>query len=1120
MALFQNSVLNKYLKAQDDRVIAKAYKIFSAYFLNPVIQENIRKSKEEQFQATFLHELFVNILGYTLNPNPNYDLTTEFKNEKNNRKADGAILKSGSATGVIELKGTNTKDLESIRRQAFDYKANQKGCIYVITSNFEKLRFYINDATEFEEFNLFELTQERFALLFLCLQRENLMSDLPLKIKEASIAEEEAITKNFYKDYSIFKRELFRDLVKRNVKRIRTSRQEQLDAATTAELTEEERAERNRLDKNVKLTLFKKSQKLIDRFLFIFFAEDRGLLPPNSTLKILDEFEKLKEMDAHVPLYDRFKLYFNYLDQGRKGTDRHAEIYAYNGGLFKPDAILDQLVIDDALLLTHTRKLANYDFESQVDVNILGHIFENSLNEIESVNAEIEGDTFDKQTSKRKKDGVFYTPKYITKYIVENTVGKLCEDKKAELGFEEAEYFKSRKGRNKDTLLKLVDILDTYREWLLQITICDPACGSGAFLNQALDFLIKEHGYIDELKAKVLGGGLVFADIENTILENNIYGVDLNEESVEIAKLSLWLRTAQPRRKLNDLSSNIKCGNSLIDNKAVAGDKAFKWEQEFPKIFEKGGFDVVIGNPPYVRVQSLKEHYFNQTLFLENNFVSATGKYDLYVLFIEQAYRLINLSGEVSFILPHKFLVADFGAGIRAFLAEKNAVSIIIHFGSELVFQDASTYTCIINLNKFSQSINYSHILPDKILEPFSVEKIEYDNLSSKPWLLKNKIGVGIIDKVVKEVSLKSICEGIYQGLITTGDDIFMLEGEIKGDSFFGFSKALNCVVELEKNILKEVLKGQDIKRYLPLKSNKYVIYPHFKDEEGKTKPIEEEVLQNEFPLTYGYLLNFKDPLIKKKIRYKTNSDYWYSLHRSREISVFERDYIITPQLQNKPSFTIKKTDVYADAGGYLLIPLNYSVKNLLPILNSKLMWYFIKNTSSEYSGGYYYFKTKYLEPFGIPVDRLNNYDFKKITNLVIQKTEINQHHLNKFLIFFASQYKLEKLSRKLENWHELEFDEFIKELNKSIKANNKLREKAAKEAAVSSSEAVVTPSVVEVPPLTKKDEFEWMSLFEENKKKAQDLQTQIAHTEIEIDQMVYELYGLTEKEIQIVENS
>ena len=152
MALFQASVLNKYLKALEDKKISKAYKVFLAYFLNPVIQENIRKSKEEQFQAAFLHELFVNILGYTLNPNPDYDLATEFKNEKNNRKADGAILKNTIATGVIELKGTNTKDLESIHRLAFGYKANQKGCVYVVTSNFEKLRFYIKDATNFEKF--------------------------------------------------------------------------------------------------------------------------------------------------------------------------------------------------------------------------------------------------------------------------------------------------------------------------------------------------------------------------------------------------------------------------------------------------------------------------------------------------------------------------------------------------------------------------------------------------------------------------------------------------------------------------------------------------------------------------------------------------------------------------------------------------------------------------------------------------------------------------------------------------------------------------------------------------------------------------------------------------------
>jgi len=418
MSLYQVSVLKKHLKLQEKETLQKAYKKYSKYFHNVTIQENIKNSKEEEYQGIFLTELFVNIFGYELSPKPNFNLVAEYKNQTNSRKADGAILKDGIALGVIELKGTKTKDLESIRRQAFDYKANQKGCVYVITSNFEKLRFYINDATEFVEFNQFTLTENEFDLMYLCLHKDNIFANKPLKIKEESVTVEEKITKSFYADYSIFKRELYRDLVKRNAKQLKNK-----DVTSSAvERSQDELIEQQRLEKNVKQALFKKSQKLIDRFLFIFFAEDRGLLPPNSTIKILDNWNKLKDLDAFVPLYDRFKLYFNYLDKGRKGTDKKAEIYAYNGGLFKPDAILDAVEIDDDLLEKYTRKLANYDFESQVDVNILGHIFENSLNEIESVNAEIEGGDFDKQKSKRKKDGVFYTPKYITKYIVENTL--------------------------------------------------------------------------------------------------------------------------------------------------------------------------------------------------------------------------------------------------------------------------------------------------------------------------------------------------------------------------------------------------------------------------------------------------------------------------------------------------------------------------------------------------------------------------------------------------------------------------------------------------------------------------------------------------------------------------
>lgn len=285
MALFQKSVLKAHLALLQEAVVEQAYKKYCNYFGNTAIQENIKKAKEEQYQATFLNELFVNILGYTLFPNPNSNLTTEFKNEKNARKADAAIIKGGTAIGVIELKGTNTKDLESIRKQAFDYKANHKGCDYVITSNFEKLRFYINDATEFEEFDLFTLSRKRFDLLYLCLHIDKVLNNVPLNIKKASIAKEEEITKTFYKDYSIFKRELYRDLIRKNSKTVN-------EKLGQVERTDDDE-DRARLEKNVRLTLFKKSQKLIDRFLFIFFAEDRMLLPSNSTWQILNKWNNI-----------------------------------------------------------------------------------------------------------------------------------------------------------------------------------------------------------------------------------------------------------------------------------------------------------------------------------------------------------------------------------------------------------------------------------------------------------------------------------------------------------------------------------------------------------------------------------------------------------------------------------------------------------------------------------------------------------------------------------------------------------------------------------------------------------------------------------------------------------
>jgi REP element-mobilizing transposase RayT/type I restriction-modification system DNA methylase subunit len=554
MSFFQTTVTKKYANTLDKDVLKKAYTNFKAHFHNSGIQENIRNSKEEQYQEGFFRDLFVNILGYKLNPEPNFNLITENNNVTGSKKSDGAIIINGAVCAVIELKGTDTTDLSKIEVQAFGYKNNQVNCSYVITSNFEKLWFYIDNAIDHLAFNLFTLSEAEFELLYLCLSFESIKGNIPQKIKSESLSQEDIITKKLYKDYSLFKRELHQNLVELNP---------EYDA----------------------LTLFKKSQKLLDRFLFLFFAEDRNLLPPNSVRLVLNDWRDLQERDEYTPLYSRFKKYFGYLNTGFKG--KRYDVFAYNGGLFRPDDLLDAITIDDDLLFKHTQKLSEYDFASEVDVNILGHIFENSLNELDELTNEAMGlNPLSKTQTKRKKDGVFYTPKYITKYIVENTVGKLCMDKKAELLLNEADYFYNKK-RTKEVKAELNDKLKTYQNWLLQLTICDPACGSGAFLNQALDFLINEHKYLDELQAKLFGDSMILNDVSKSILENNLFGVDLNEESVEIAKLSLWLHTAQPNRKLNDLNNNIKCGNSLIDDPEIAGDKAFNWQKEFPKVFQK-----------------------------------------------------------------------------------------------------------------------------------------------------------------------------------------------------------------------------------------------------------------------------------------------------------------------------------------------------------------------------------------------------------------------------------------------------------------------------------------------------------------------------------------------------
>lgn len=916
MPIFQKSVIKKHLKNLDQEKVEKAFQTFRLNY-NPAKIEQIKTLKEEEYQDGFLREIFVDVLGYTLRPNENFDLQREFKNQTDGKKADGAILKDDNAIAVIELKSTKTKDLTKITQQAFNYKNNQPECKYVITSNFQKIRFYIDYSTEFEEFDLFFLDRERFELLYLILHKESIFSSLPIKLKKETQFHEKEISEELYKDYSHFKNKLFNNLIA------------------------------NHPDDD-KLLLFKKSQKLLDRFLFILFAEDSGLLPPNSISRIIKRFDILKEEDAYKPIYEIFKQYFGYMNIGRKGKKESDNIPAYNGGLFYEDLLLNNLNIDDEILIDDLKKLSTYDFNTEVDVNILGHIFEHSLNEIEEITAEIEGTVSDQKRTKRKKDGVFYTPKYITTYIVANTIGKLCIDKRKELVIEEIEYddsFLKKDGTLTVKGKKLFKTLNEYKNWLTNLKVIDPACGSGAFLNQALNFLIDEHEKIDDIIADLTNSPLRLFDTDKNILENNLFGVDINEESVEIAQLSLWLRTAKKDRKLSKLNNNIKCGNSLLTSE-------FDWHKEFPDIMQNGGFDVIIGNPPYIK------EYTNRQAFngLHDN-PCYQGKMDLWYFFGALALDIIKKDyGLIGYIAPNNWITNSGASKFRNIVINKGKLTEFIDFGDFKVFDSAGIQTMIYIMksseNNENYKFNFSKVNDSKIrhedaqlfLERVKDDKYEYftakidkkENID-KPINFVNAELTIIVDKIRAKQNFDFDKKEIAQGIVAPQDFLNKKNQAILGDDFelgngiFNISQNeyenLNLTAE-EKKLVKPFYTTTELHRFYGTNKNRlWVIYTDssFNNAE-KIEP---------YPNLKEHLDKFQEVI--------TSSNKPYGLHRAREEKFFNGEKIISLRKCARPTFTFTDFDCYVSQTYFSIQTERLNQRYLTGLLNSNLISFWLK---------------------------------------------------------------------------------------------------------------------------------------------------------------------------------
>ena len=1035
MSLFQRAVITNFSSTTDKQKLDSLYAQYCSIFGSEQKQNNIRAAKEEQYQEGFLRDLFVDVMGYTINPNPDWNLTTELKNERDSKKADGAVIVDSIPRMVIELKSVNTKDLRTVEAQAFGYRNSHEGVRYVVISNFERLRFYIDNTVDYEEFHLFTLSREEFTLLWMLLAYENVKNNLPLRLREASLVKEQDISELLYKDYAAFKRDLFSDMRERN-------------------------------PQFAPLLLFRKSQKLMDRLLFILFAEDRGLIPPNTITYINNNWERYNAQQEEFgigdqrPLYDFYKGIFNNLHRGNK------DIFAYNGGLFYPDEVLDNITLSSELLLSHTRVLTGYDFGTEVDVNIMGHIFEHSLAEIEEVTAALSSGT-PVSTDKRSKDGIFYTPSFITRYMVQSTLGQLIESRRPQ------SPGANLTGKKKTSA---ISEWESYRAWLLDLTICDPACGSGAFLNAALERLMEEHRLIDETLASIRGETLIISDIENSILERNLYGVDINEESVEIAKLSLWLRTAQKGRKLSTLSSNIRVGNSLIDSPEHAPDNAFNWQQNFPHVFAKGGFDIILGNPPYVALQTMREQ---SEVYAKLGYESFDKNGDLYCLFTERAYNLLKPGGSLTFIMPNKWMLTDYGKGLRSFMS-RTGLRQIINFGDVQFFRDATTYVCIFHTQNAEPAdtvqaltLNRKTYHGDFLAEiPAGLAPYPNSAFVHEPWIIRPQEHTAVLSKMQQHSPLASLPIEINYGIKTGLNEAFYINDTTR-----------NALIEQDprsEEIIKPMLRGRDIAAWTNRGEPEWLINPHNGIPQENIEPID----INRYPAIKTHLDCFWPKLAKRTDKGNTP----YNLRSCVYLNKFFEPKIIYSEITSQFPFMFDESGLFVNNKCFIMNSTEQDREYMLAltaIFNSNAAKLWIWYNCPELQGGTREIRKVYFEKFPVP-------DFTEHKNtlatLAEQRTETEKslrRYTQRFLHRVSAENGGKKLNIKLNDFAELNFSDFLKIAGLKLK-------------------------------LAEKDE--WEEYFDTACSRIREEQHRARSLDLRLESLIGSLYGFSDEEMNTVQ--
>ncbi len=822
-------------------------------------------------------------------------------------------------------------------------------------------------------------------------------------------------------------------------------------------------------------------QRIIDRIIFLRICEDRGI----------EEYGRLMSLLNGVNVYRRLFQIFRNADE------------RYNSGLFHfekekdrhelPDDLTPSLDIDDKLLKDIIRRLyypeSPYEF-SVLPADILGQVYEQFLGKVIRLTSGHRA-IVEEKPEVRKAGGVYYTPTYIVDYIVKNTVGHLVGTTVNSII---PPLAKGGEGGFSTTNITPKEVS--------KIRILDPACGSGSFFLGAYQYLLDWHRdwYAGNDPQKWAGGKgvlryaptiyqaqggdwhLTTAE-KKRILLNNIYGVDIDSQAVEVTKLSLLLKVLEGEnnqtlerqlkffheRALPDLGDNIKCGNSLIgsdfyemelfksssphfgkggqggilDDEERYRINVFDWNAEFPEIMKRGGFDAVIGNPPYIRIQALKEWAPTEVEFYKAKYVSAgKGNYDIYVVFVEKGLGLLNKNGRLGFILPSKFFTTDYGEGLRQLITQRKALSQVLDFGHSQVFKNATTYTGLLFLSgSHAKLMHYSITSEPSTLattQP-TYRGIESKEFSGEPWHFGTETDNAIVDKLYQNSTrLSDLPARIGRGSSSGDDDVFILR---KKES--GLTTRSGETVEVEEDILRVPLYATDFDRYRfdPV-GKEVIIFPYNVLNDGYKLKSEAE-MKKDFPKAYNYLASQRKALEDRK-QFKA----WYGFSAPRNLDVHAVAQILVPLLANKGMYCRLPDPAEAyclmASGGFSITvsrSSRLSPNYVLGLLNSKLLFWRLRSISNKFRGGWITCTKQYVETLPI-----RNIDFAK---------QADKSHHDKMVSLVEQMLSL----------------------NKKLTAAKTDHEKTS-------------------------------------------LQRQVDATDRQIDRLVYELYGLTEEEIRIVENN